>query len=172
MRELDQEFQDLIAARGPALLRTAYLLTGDQQLSEDLVQTSLEKALRHWSRIKVPEAAEGYVRRIMYRENVSFWRQRRAREIPTAEPPEQCGPACPGDAVEDRLVMRGALMRLGARQRTVLVLRFYEDLTEAQVARAMGVTVGTVKSQTAKALDQLRRTAPELTPARDKEEAK
>ena len=172
MRELDQEFQDFIAARGPALLRTAYLLTGDQQLSEDLVQTSLEKALRHWSKIRVPGAAEGYVRRIMYRENVSFWRQRRTREVPMAEPPEQLGPAPPGDAVEDRIVMRTALMRLGARQRTVLVLRFYEDLTEAQVARAMGVTVGTVKSQTAKALDQLRRTAAELTPARDKEEAK
>jgi RNA polymerase sigma-70 factor (sigma-E family) len=171
MRELDQEFQDFVAARSPALLRTAYLLTGDQQLSEDLVQISLEKALRHWSRIKVAAATEGYIRRIMYRENVSIWRQRRSREVPTAELPEQRGQAPLLDTVEDRLVMRQALMRLGARQRTVLVLRFYEDLTEEQVARTMGVTVGTVKSQTAKALDRLRRTAPELTVGRRAEGA-
>jgi RNA polymerase sigma-70 factor (sigma-E family) len=169
MRELDQEFQEFVAARGAALLRTAYLLTGDQQLSEDLVQTSLEKALRHWSKIKVASATEGYVRRIMYRENVSIWRQRHARDVLMAEPPETRGipPSC--DQVEDRLMMREALLRLGARQRTVLVLRFYEDLTEEQVASAMGVTVGTVKSQTAKALDRLRRT--ELKAANHEREA-
>jgi len=171
LRELDREFQQLVAARGPALLRTAYLLTGDQQLSEDLVQTSLEKALRHWSKIKVAAATEGYVRQIMYRENVSIWRQRHARDVLTAEPPETRGTPPSGDQVEDRLMMREALLRLGARQRTVLVLRFYEDLTEEQVASAMGVTVGTVKSQTAKALDRLRRTAPELNAANHKKEA-
>jgi len=171
MREFDQEFQEFVAARGPALLRTAYLLTGDQQLSEDLVQTSLEKALRHWSKIKVSAATEGYVRRIMYRENISFWRQRRSREVPMAELPDERESADLADAAGDRLAMRAALSRLGPRQRTVLVLRFYEDLTEAQVAREMGVALGTIKSQTAKALDQLRRTAPELTPARAREEA-
>jgi RNA polymerase sigma-70 factor (sigma-E family) len=168
MRELDREFQDFVAARGPALLRTAYVLTGDQQLSEDLVQISLEKALRHRSMIKVASATEGYVRRIMYRENVSIWRHRRGRELLMSEPPEKRGPTALADPVEDRLMMREALMRLGARQRTVLVLRFYEDLTEEQVASTMGVTVGTVKSQTAKALDRLRRTAPELDVKTDK----
>ena len=86
MRELNQEFQDFVAARGAALLRTAYLLTGDQQLSEDLVQTSLEKALRHWSKIKVAAATEGYVRQIMYRENVSMWRHLRARADRSRQP--------------------------------------------------------------------------------------
>ena len=74
MREPDQQFQDFVAARGPALLRTALLLTGSQEASEDLVQSALEKALRHWSRIRVEAATEGYVRQIMYRENVSVWR--------------------------------------------------------------------------------------------------
>jgi RNA polymerase sigma-70 factor (sigma-E family) len=131
MRELDEEFRDFVVSRGPALLRTAYLLTGDQQLSEDLVQISLEKALRHWSRIKVAAATEGYVRRIMYRESVSIWRQRGVREVSMADVPEQRGPEEPAESVEDRLVMRAALMQLGARQRTVLVLRFFEDLTES-----------------------------------------
>jgi RNA polymerase sigma-70 factor (sigma-E family) len=163
MREPDQQFQDFVATRGPALLRTALLLTGNQEASEDLVQSALEKALRHWSRIKVAAATEGYVRQIMYRQNVSIWRQHRDREVPMAEIPEQRAPDS-SVGVNDWLVMRQALLRLAPRQRTVLVLRYYEDLTEEQVAHAMGASVGTVKSQTAKALDRLRSTAPELRP--------
>ncbi len=170
MREPDQQFQDFVAARGPALLRTALLLTGSQEASEDLVQSALEKALRHWSRIKVEAATEGYVRQIMYRENVSVWRQRRGREFPMAQIPEP-RVADSTLAVNDWLVMRQALLRLAPRQRTVLVLRYYEDLTEEQVAVAMGVSVGTVKSQTAKALDRLRRIAPELRSAGLSEDA-
>jgi RNA polymerase sigma-70 factor (sigma-E family) len=170
MREPDQLFEDFVAARGPALLRTALLLTGDQQASEDLVQSALEKALRHWSRIKAAAATEGYVRQIMYRENVAVWRRHRGREVLMAEVPEGRGKES-SFAAEDRLVMRQALLRLGPRQRTVLVLRYYEDLTEEQVALAMGVSVGTVKSQTAKAFDRLRRIAPELRSARLSEEA-
>jgi RNA polymerase sigma-70 factor (sigma-E family) len=170
MREPDSQFQDFVASRGPALLRTALLLTGNQEASEDLVQSALEKALRHWSRIRVSAATEGYVRQIMYRENISIWRQRRGREITMAEIPDQRTPDS-SVAVTDWLAMRQALLRLGARQRTVIVLRYYEDLTEEQVAVAMGVSVGTVKSQTSKALDRLRRTAPELRPAGLSEEA-
>lgn len=161
MREPHQQFQDFVAARGPALLRTALLLTGDQQAAEDLVQSALEKALRHWSRIQVAAATEGYVRQIMYRENVSVWRRRRGREVLVAEIPEQRG-ADQSPVSDDRIVMWQALLRLGPRQRTVLVLRYYEDLSEHEVAHAMGVSVGTVKSQTAKALARLRHHAPEL----------
>jgi RNA polymerase sigma-70 factor (sigma-E family) len=170
MREPDEQFTGFVAARGAALLRTAYLLTGDQQLSEDLVQTALEKALRSWSRISASEAVESYVRAIMYRENVSIWRRRRGREIPVAEVPEQRAATSMAES-DDRLVVRQALLRLAPRQRTVLVLRFYEDLTEEQVARAMGVSVGTVKSQTAKAFSRLRQSAPELRTRRYSQEA-
>ena len=164
MSELEgEDFDGFVAARTAALLRTAYLLTGDQQLSEDLVQTALERALPQWGARKVTPATESYVRTIMYRENISIWRRRRGREMPVAELPEQ-RMLPPTDQVEDQIVLREALLRLGARQRTVLVLRYYEDLTEAQVAQVMGVSVGTVKSQTSKALDRLRRASPELHP--------
>src|SRR6478672_6436765 len=137
-----EDFEGFVAARTPALLRTAYLLTGDQHLSEDLVQTALERALPQWGARKVTPATESYVRTIMYRENIAIWRRRRGREMPVGELPEPRMPPA-GDQVEDQIVLRAALLRLGARQRTVLVLRYYEDLTEAQVAQFMGVSVGT-----------------------------
>ncbi len=79
----DDEFRGFVMTRGLALLRTAYLLTGDQQLAEDLVQTALEKATTHWHAIRVAAAAESYVRKTMYRERVSIWRRRRVTELPT-----------------------------------------------------------------------------------------
>lgn len=162
----DDEFRGFVAARGHALLRTAYLLTGDQQLAEDLVQTALERAVTHWSSIRVSAAAESYVRRTMYREQVSVWRRRRVSELPSVTVPEpRTPPASRGDEVEDRLVMRDALGRLGRRQRTVLVLRYFEDLTEQQVADALGISVGTVKSQAHKALAHLRETCADLLAA-------
>ena len=164
----DAQFRGFVQARGHALLRTAYLLTGDQQLAEDLVQTALEKAVRHWRDIRVAAAAEAYVRQTMYREQVSFWRRRRAPELLTSEIPEpRVAQSSEHVRIEDREMLRAALMALGTRQRTVLVLRFFEDLTEQEVARVMGISVGTVKSQAAKALEQLRRAHPELlSPAR------
>jgi RNA polymerase sigma-70 factor (sigma-E family) len=158
----DSEFRDFVAARGHALLRTAYLLTGDQQLAEDLVQTALEKCAARWASIRVPVAAEAYVRRTMYREQVSLWRRRRVTELPTGTIPEpRHAPASP-DAAEDRVVLRQALMQLGRRQRAVVVLRFFEDLTEQQVAEQLGISVGTVKSQTHKALAHLRSSCRDL----------
>jgi RNA polymerase sigma-70 factor (sigma-E family) len=152
----DAEFRGFVAARGPALLRTAYLLTGDQQLAEDLVQTALEKAVRHWGSIRASAAAEAYVRQTMYREQISVWRRRRVSELPSGTVPEPRRAASDQDAVEDRIVMRTALLQLGRRQRTVLVLRYFEDLTEQQVADVLGISVGTVKSQAHKALAHLR----------------
>lgn len=164
----DEEFRGFVAARGHALLRTAYLLTGDQHLAEDLVQTALEKVAAHWRSIRAPEARETYVRRTMYREQVSFWRRRRVGELPSAAVPEPRGPrssgALAGDAVENRLVLRDALLRLGRGQRTILVLRYFEDLTERQVAEVLGISVGTVKSQAHKALAHLRQACVDLQP--------
>jgi RNA polymerase sigma-70 factor (sigma-E family) len=157
----DEEFRSFVEARGHAPLRTAYLLTGDRQLAEDLVQRELEKVVLHWRRIRVAAAAEAYVRQTMYREQLQTWRRARVREVLLGVVPE------PPNASDDRdldegLDLRRALMQLGVRQRTVLVLRFFEDLIEEEVARAMGTTVGTVKSQTAEALEHLRRSSPSL----------
>jgi RNA polymerase sigma-70 factor (sigma-E family) len=152
----DEAFRGFVAARGHALLRSAYLLTGDQQLAEDLVQTALEKAVRHWGSIREAAAAEAYVRRTMYREQVSLWRRRRVTELPAATIPEPRRAASGGDQVEDRIVLRNALMRLGRRQRAVVVLRYFEDLTEQQVADTLGISVGTVKSTAHKAIAHLR----------------
>ncbi len=159
----DDEFRAFVASRGPALLRTAYMLTGDQHLAEDLVQSALEKAAARWQHIRASAATEAYVRRILYRERVSFWRRRRVTETLPGELPER--PVAGGyDAVDDRAVLRQAMSRLGRRQRTVLVLRFYEDMTETQVADVLGVSVGTVKSQAAKALRRLREECGDLAP--------
>ncbi len=165
----DAEFRDFVAARSHALLRTAYLLTGDQQLAEDLVQTALEKTISRWGSIRVREAAEGYVRRTMYREHVSAWRRQRLPEVPVAIIPEHRSGHDTGDDVENRLVLREALLQLGRRQRTVLVLRYFEDLTEQQVADALGVSLGTVKSTTHRALSRLRDLCgdPALAPGGD-----
>lgn len=143
-----ESFDAFVAARSQTLLRTAYLLTRDHALAEDLVQTALAKAWFHWSKIDNPEP---YVRRIMVTTYSSWWRRRWNGEIPTEELPES--PAPPG---EEQLDLWDAIGRLPRRQRSVVVLRFYEDLSEAETARLMGSTVGTVKSQTAKALAKLR----------------
>jgi RNA polymerase sigma-70 factor (sigma-E family) len=165
----DDEVRDFVAARGHALLRTAYLLTGDQQLAEDLVQGALEKVVAHWGAIRVAEAAESYVRRTMYRDQVSLWRRRRVAEVLSFTLPEPQRPPDSRDPVEDRMVLRQALMRLGRRQRTVIVLRYFEDLTEQQVADLLGISVGTVKSQAHKALTRLRQTCGDLSSASERE---
>ena len=161
----DSEFRDFVAARGHALLRTGFLLTGDQHHAEDLVQIALEHAVRHWSSIRARGALEAYVRRTMYREQVSRWRLRSTRELPAATVPEPEAHHGVEEGVETRVVLADALMRLGTKQRTVLVLRFFEDLTEQQTAEALGVSVGTVKSQAHRGLSRLRVLCPDLAPS-------
>lgn len=150
-------FESFVAARRQALLRTAYLLTGSHEDAEDLVQVALVKAVPHWARIA--DHPEPYVRRILARESVSRWRRRRWREVSTHDLPERTGIAAdPSEAV----AMREALALLAPRQRAVIVLRFYEDLSERQVAEALGIAVGTVKSQTRDGLARLRLLVPGL----------
>ncbi|GAB3686533.1 SigE family RNA polymerase sigma factor [Actinocorallia lasiicapitis] len=157
-------YAGFVAARSDRLARTAYLLTRDWALAEDLLQEALAKAWTAWSRLD--DQPEAYVRRIIVTTYLTWWRRRWRGERPTAFPPERPGPDELAAHDERDLVWR-ALGRLAPRQRAVIVLRFYEDLTEAQTARLLGVTVGTVKSQTAKALAALRVDAT-LRPSRNR----
>lgn len=143
-------FEEYVAARRGALLRTAYLLTGSHDDAEDLVQTALIKAVPHWRRIA--DHPEPYVRTILARESVSRWRRRRWRGVHTDRVPD----VAVTEPMHDRLELRQALARLAPRQRAVIVLRYYEDLTEAETARVLGISVGTVKSQARDALARLR----------------
>ena len=153
----EDAFHQFVVARSGALARTAYLLTGDHHLAEDLVQTALFKAAKAWGRIK--GEPEPYVRRILYTENVSWWRRR--RRVHEAALGEYDGPAPVADD-DLRLTLERALAQLTAKQRTVLVLRYYEDRTEAQTAELLGIGVGTVKSTARQALARLRAVAPHL----------
>ncbi|MEV2217700.1 SigE family RNA polymerase sigma factor [Streptomyces sp. NPDC050997] len=156
-----ESFREFVDNRSSALLKTAVLLCGgDRHAGEDLLQSALVKAAGKWQRIDEPEA---YVRRILYRQQVSRWRLKwRGREVTVAEPPEGAGALDAAAAADLRVVMREALSRLTARQRTVLVLRYFEDLPEADVARLLGCSVGTVRSTTHRSLARLRTLAPEL----------
>ncbi len=153
----EDAFHEFVVARTAALARTAYLLTGDHHLAEDLVQTALFKAAKAWGRIQGDP--EPYVRRILYTENVSWWRRR--RHTTETALGEHDGPAAAADD-DLRLTLERALGQLTAKQRTVLVLRYYEDRTETQTAELLGIGVGTVKSTTRQALARLRAVAPHL----------
>ncbi len=151
------DFEAFVTARYGALLRTAYLLTGDHHDAEDLLQQSLIKAVGAWGRLEGDP--EPYVRTILVRQNVSRWRRRRWRELSTGTPPDVISREEPAD---DRLVLLRALDLLAPRQRAVVVLRYYEDLTESQTAEALGISPGTVKSQIRDALRRLRDAVPDL----------
>ncbi|MER7440193.1 SigE family RNA polymerase sigma factor [Micromonospora avicenniae] len=139
------------------LLRAAYLVCGNRHQAEDLLQDALLKLALRWSSVREGDPA-AYVRSILYRDTVSWWRRRR-REWLSAQPPERVSADRDGTL---RLALRDAVGQLPPRQRAVLVLRYYEDLSEAATAEVLGVTVGTVKSQCHAALRRLRELAPEL----------
>ena len=155
-----QEFGEFVAARSMQLIRLAYVLTGDQHAAEDLLQNALVKAAAHWGRIHT--APEAYVRRIMYREQINWLRLRaRRRETAMAQVPEPpAGDEAAG--VTARLALQDALLALPPRRRAVLVLRYLEDLPETQVAEILGCSVGTVRSQSHRAVAQLRLALPSL----------
>ncbi len=149
-----QGFEDFVSARGQALQRFGFLLTGDWALAEDLVQTAFSRAYPRWSRIEsdVPEA---YVKKVMVNTWSSWWRRRWRGELPAATLPDVAA-GDPYPAVDRRHAVKSALAGLPHRQRLVLVLRYHEDLSEQQVAELLGISVGTVKSQAAKGLAKLR----------------
>lgn len=147
------EFDAFVVARSTALLRTAYLLTHDHGQAEDLLQTSLTKAYFSWNRIS--ESPEAYVRKILVNTYATWWRRRWNGERATEVLPET-GVADRSDDVSAGHDLWTAMDRLPRRQRAVVVLRYFEDLTEAQAADLLGCSVGTVKSQTSKALAKLR----------------
>src|SRR6185312_6786580 len=123
----DHDYADFVRTRTHALLRSAYLLTGDQHLAEDLVQEALARTHRAWSRLDRVENAEAYARKVMYHAQVSIWRRPKVAEVLPAdfEPDQQRGADDPADAAVERLVLRRALLTLSAKQRAVIVLRFF-----------------------------------------------
>jgi RNA polymerase sigma-70 factor (sigma-E family) len=146
------DFDSFVAARGPSLLRTAFLLTGDRQRAEDLVQTALGKTWPRWDSVTT-SPREAYVRKVMLNTYIAWWRRRWNGEYPTATLPEQSTDERDLDQRRDLLTALGSLPK---GQRAVVVLRYFEDLTEAQTAELLGCSVGTVKSQCARALATLR----------------
>jgi RNA polymerase sigma-70 factor (sigma-E family) len=159
--EAKARFTEFVAARTPALIRLAYLLTGDQHAAEDLLQTALMKTASRWGQVR-HEDPERYVRTVLYREQVSWWRRRRRHEV-AVHPPPDVGYADPSGHTDLRVSMREALLRLSPDHRAVLVLRYYEDLTESQVAAVLDCSVGTVRSRTHRAVSRLRVLLPEAT---------
>lgn len=149
------DFAAFVAAHQRNLQRTAWLLTGDWDAAEDLVQTVLAKTWRHWSRVYAADEPMAYVRRTLVNAFISDWRRRWRGERPTELVPDTLVDDAT-DGVALRLSLQQALSRLPRRQRAVLVLRFFQDLTEPQVAETLGCAVGTVKSTGAKALEHLR----------------
>ena len=160
----EADYAHFVRTRTHALLRSAYLLTGDQHLAEDLVQEALARTHRAWPRLDRAENAEAYARKVMYHAQVSVWRRPKVAEVLPAdfEPDHRRGADDPADAAVERLVLRRALLTLSAKQRAVVVLRFFEDHTEAEAAQMLGVSVSTVKTQTGRALDRLRTLLPDL----------
>lgn len=154
VRDKDAEFSEYMAARQPSLLRTAYLLTGDRHTAEDLVQTALAKLYLSWDKVQRQDSLDGYVRRILVNEHNSLWRRPwKKRETTTSELPEQ--PAEPQEGGHDSDLWN-LVQTLPRKQRAAVVLRYYEQMSEAETAAILGVSVGTVKSQTSRALAALR----------------
>lgn len=153
VREAD-DFDGYVAVAWPRLLRSAWLLTGDWQLAEDLLQTALVKTFLRWRRL-YGDNPDGYVRRVLATTYLSWWRRRWRAEVPVDTVPELVE-AESVDRMERKFTLEQALAMLPARQRAVLMLRFHADQTEMVTAATLGITVGTVKSHTARALATLR----------------
>jgi len=161
---VDVEFADWMAARQVALVRTAYLLTGSQHAAEDLVQATLTRLYLSWERISDRQHVDAYARRALLNEHRSTWRRssRRPEVLSDAVPEAALAPA---EYDGEREAVWRFVQALPPRQRAVIVLRYYEDLSEAQIADLLGISTGTVKSQASRALASLRA----LVPAREED---
>lgn len=160
MREPDG-FRDFVVARSPALVRSAWLLTGNEATAQDLVQTALAKTWTRWAGVVRQDAPEAYVRRVMVSTYLTWNRRRWLGELAVGSVPDRTEARDVYADADLRRSVAEALRALPRRQRAVVVLRFFDDLTEAQAADALGCSVGTVKSQTSKALVRLR-TCPQI----------
>jgi RNA polymerase sigma-70 factor (sigma-E family) len=162
MDDRDSGFTDYFASRGDAFCGTAFLLCGNWHQAEDLVQSSFLKLYRVWPRVKGLAALDAYTRKVLVH---TFLREMRRgasrREEVTGEPVERGAPD--SGRPEDRLVLLNALAKVPPRQRAVLVLRFWEDLSVEDTAKALGCSVGNVKSQSARGLDKLRDLVPDAS---------
>nr|WP_220035809.1 SigE family RNA polymerase sigma factor [Modestobacter versicolor] len=150
---MDDDFAEFVTRWSPALLRVAFLLTSDRGEAEDLLQVALLKTHRHWGRLVDREAAYPYVRRVLVTTHTSWRRRRRVHEVLSDQLPEQ--PVGEPTAIEAGRALQ-ALEELPPRMRAVVVLRWYEGLTEAETAEALGCSVGSVKSQASRGLARLR----------------
>ena len=154
--ESHPSFDAFVAARGSALLRHAYVLTGDRYLAEDLVQETLAHLYRRWDKVAATTSPEAYVKTSVTRQFLSWRRRRSSGERPTDHVPESPAAYDGTDAVDDDDVLWRLLARLPRKQRAILALRFYDDQSDLQIAEILGVSASTVRSQASRALATLR----------------
>ncbi|MFJ9694718.1 SigE family RNA polymerase sigma factor [Kitasatospora sp. NPDC101183] len=158
------DFEEFVVGCGPRLIRVAWLLTGDPHLAEDLLQTVLAKVWPKWHRL-ADNHPEAYVRKALVNTHASWWRRRWRGELPHGELPERAAGGDPFAAVDLEQSLAAAVRRLPARQRAVVVLRYFEDLSVEEVAVTLGCSTGTVKSQASRALRTLQSRLPVNEPA-------
>jgi RNA polymerase sigma-70 factor (sigma-E family) len=151
------KFEDYVTEQGQSLLRLAYVLTGDAHRAEDLTQTALSDAYRHWRKVLAAKHSDAYVRRMLVNAHFDWHRRRSSTERPTDLTAwEPTGAADPAEGVASRDQLRQVLSTLAPRARTALVLRYYADLDDSAIAEAMGVSVSAVRATTSRALAALR----------------
>ena len=153
MRSATEDFREFVSARQGALRRTAYLLCGDWHQAQDLTQQTLAKLFVAWPRVRAVEAVDSYARQVLVRTYIDESRKRRNHELVTAELPES---GVEGPEIETRLALMEALKQLSPRQRAVVALRFWDDMSVEATAEALGMNANTVKSDTARALAKLK----------------
>jgi RNA polymerase sigma-70 factor (ECF subfamily) len=154
-RRQDEEFDAFMTASWASLYRTAMLMTGDAHLAEDLLQNVMGKVYKAWPRVSKVEHPRAYARTVLANEASSWWRKRSSSEVPTETLPEKTASSGHEDRVVDTDVMWQALGQLPSRQRAVVVLRYYEDLSGAEIAAVLGISEGAVKSHAHRALRSL-----------------
>ena len=162
-KDMDPSFEDYVRGRQRQLVRAAYLMCGSETQAQDLVQEALVKLAARWDSVRT-ENPDAYVRRILYHDAISAWRRTRRESFTDLVPHRPVSGASVADRVSQRADILAALRTLAPRQRAVVVLRYFEDRTEADTAQVLGVSVGTVKSQAHDGLARLRLTLEQPEP--------